>query len=167
MPIENAENEKEENDILTSSTEQRPLFSQDEIEATVKGFLLAWVRGQLSVHFPTAEEYVSTEEEKGETITLKQASEYELRNKEDFSNLIEICSGRKNASPSELMEATTRLFRFILWWRQGERITGAFLEYSIEERMHDIEQKLEATNEVVRQFVKWFRGGTSRDEALP
>lgn len=144
----------------------KPLFSKEEVESTVKGFLLAWMRGEIVIHFPTANEYVTGGEERGEKITAQEARARETQNKTIVTGLIEVCSGRKTASPVELEQATTSLFRYIMWWRQGERIEGKFLEYSIEQKMSELERKLEATNRIVIEFIKWYRGSTS-GEGMP
>lgn len=150
----------------SSLDEAKPLFSQDEVENTVKGFLLAWMRGELTVHFPTSDDIHSLSVAQGKPITLQEAKAKEHENKKEFTNLIEVCSGRTPASPAELEKATTSLFRYIMWWRQGERIEGKFLEYSIEEKMNELERKLEATNRIVIEFIKWYRGSTS-GESVP
>lgn len=144
----------------------KPLFSGREVESTVKGFLLAWMRGDIVINFPEAKEYVDAAEVDGEKITVKEARERATENKTTFTELIEVCSGRKKASPTELVQATTSLFRYIMWWRQGQRVEGKFLQYSIEQKIDELEHKLEATNRLVIQFIKWYRGSTS-GEGVP
>lgn len=145
----------------------KPLFSKEEVESTVKGFLLAWMRGEIVIDFPYAAEYIKFYEEvQGKKITEAQAKKEENENKTAFTNLIEVCSGRRLASPAELEQATTSLFRYIMWWRQGKRIKGKFLEYSIEQKIDELEHRLEATNRLVIEFIKWYRGSTS-GEGLP
>jgi hypothetical protein len=157
-----------ENDEASPPTsETKLLFSQEEIESMAKGFILAWVRGQIVIQFPTGEEmYAQSKETFGRQISKNEAVDWEIKNKDNFNDLIEICSGRRPASPDELTTATNALFRKILDWREGERIKGSFLEYSFEERMAELERKLEATNRIVVEFIKWYRGSTS-GESVP
>jgi hypothetical protein len=104
----------------------KSIFSQDEILSIIKGFILAWLQGNVSIRFPTAEEIVSMNKETGVETDIAEARQQEFAGKNVFTELILICSGIEPSTPDEQEEAYMNLFNRILAYRVGQRIEGKF-----------------------------------------
>jgi hypothetical protein len=102
------------------------IFSQEEILSIIKGFILAWLQGNVSIRFPTAEEIVSMNKETGVETGIDEARQQEFAGKNVFTELILICSGIEPSSLDEQEEAYMNLFNRILAYRVGQRIEGTF-----------------------------------------
>lgn len=147
---------------IEQKQETRTIFSREEIESTVKGFVLAYIRGRIKIVFPTSEDFEIIKKRSGEKSDFKDSFNTELKGKEWFLQLIEIISGIKPSSPDQLEVVKNEVFKLILIFRSGQRIDGLFFDYSLEEKMKDLEKKLDATNDVIVQLVKWFRGSANK-----
>ena len=54
----------------------------------------------------------------------------------------------------------------ILAWRSSNRIDGTFMNYEIEQKIDDLEQKLDATNNLVVELVNWLTEEASGNDGL-
>ena len=102
------------------------IFSHEEILSIIKGFILAWLQGNVGIRFPTAEEIVSMNKESGIETDINEARQQEFAGKNVFTELILICSGIEPSTPDEQEEAYLNLFNRILAYRVGQRIEGKF-----------------------------------------
>jgi len=135
----------------------RPLFSQEEIKDIIKGFVLAWLGGHITIKFPSAEELLARSKLENRKLDYKQATDEELAGKLDTIELISICAGAKPATHEEQQKATGDLFHRILLLRSADRIKGNFVKYSTEERLTRLEEGLKVTNDLVKQLVELHR----------
>lgn len=134
----------------------RTIFSEEEIRSTVKAFTLAYLRGQIKIDFDTVTDIQEEGKLIGKKISYEDARKEEVKDKKEFVEHLDIITGTTKATPEELDRAVKDMFSIILAMRAGERIKGTFLEFDIERKIDDIEQKLTATNSVVEQLVKWL-----------
>jgi hypothetical protein len=145
-------------------------FSRKEVESIVKGFFMAWERGDIEVIWPLAEDLHKTSQylPHGREITVKQAVKLEIDNKQEFLELIRIFTRSRAATPREVRWATYSLFNWITTWRAADRIKdnkgnqGRFLEYGIEDKMRDLERKLDVTEQLVRQLIEEVKTGKKK-----
>jgi hypothetical protein len=147
---------KEVNQVILSSTEKqipRSILSEEEIEATVKAFLLALLRGQIKINFSTAVMTQYTEQQGGNTIDYNEAAIKQAKYKRDFNELLEICAGIQPSSSEELKSAMNKMFRQILFLRTNKRIESTFPEYEMEGRMNELEKKFEIINKVIQRLI--------------
>lgn len=147
---------KEVNQVILSSTEKqipRSILSEEEIEATVKAFLLALLRGQIKINFSTAVMTQYTEQQGGNTIDYNEAAIKQAKYKRDFNELLEICAGIQPSSSEELKSAMNKMFRQILFLRTNKRIESTFPEYEMEGRMNELEKKFEIINKVMQRLI--------------
>ena len=152
-------------------TAAKPRFSRKEIDGIVKGFFMAWERGDIELIWPLANDLqkISPYLAQGREITFKEAVKLELDNKTEFLELIKIYTGSRAATPKEIRWATYTLFNFITTWRAADRIMdnkgkqGRFLQYGIEDKMRDLERKLDLNEQLLRQLIEQVKlGKTSR-----
>lgn len=129
------------------------IFSEDEIRQTVKRFVLAWLRGEITIHFPSAEEFFTRSTLMKQKTDFRQASESEILCKGTFIEQVSICVGNKKATSEEREEAIDWLFKTILSLRSAERVEGRFTEFDIEERFLRIEERIKALNTMVQELI--------------
>ncbi len=134
----------------------RTVFSQEELRSVIKGFILAYLRGSITINHPTAEAIIEFRKDSGTPITLAQATKEEMDSKVRFRLLMGVVTGATSSTQEELVKATDELFQLILSMRNGRRIVGEFMEFRFEERIEDIERKLDATNNLVQQLIDWL-----------
>lgn len=131
----------------------RAIFSEAEIRDTIKGFISGWLKGNVKINFPNAQELYQRSQFEKRKISFEEATQKELSGKNFFKDLINICTGVKPASPEGLQEANDELFDYILSYREGDRIEGEIVEYSIQERLSKLEEGLKVTNDLVQELV--------------
>ena len=149
--------EKADKKETTETPESRSIFSEEEVRDTIKGFLLAWLRGEVKIKFPLAPEFQNTCAKRGKPIDYDEAVQSEVAVKNEFTKLISICSGAKQSTAEEQQGAITALFEDILTYRSSSRIEGNFFEYSLEKKLERLEQGLRVTNDLVEQLVALHR----------
>lgn len=135
---------------------RKTVLSQEEIRGIIKAFILAYVRGSIKISHPNAQTILNKTKLEGEPVDFKTAHKQEMGGKNMFRQLIGVVSGSKPSTEAELAGATERLFQVILSLRNGGRIAGEFMEFKFEEKMSELERKLEATNNLVEQLVNWL-----------
>lgn len=128
------------------------VFSDDEVRTTVKEFILAWLRGEITINFPTAREFGTFsyqmigylgQEAKGKEIDIKMK----------FIELVSICLGIEEATSEQYNVAIKHIFNTMLALRVGNRIKGTFAEFDIEKRFQILETQVKATNILVRELA--------------
>jgi len=143
------------------------IFTDEEIRSTVKAFVLAYLRGTISVVFPTAQEYLDEHNRGGKKYTYDEAVAQEMTSKITIVQNIDIVSGTTKSTEKKLEEATKELFTQILFLRAGHRIEGNFMEFDFEKKLDNLELKLNATNQVVSELVKWLTDEAKGNQKLP
>jgi hypothetical protein len=132
------------------------IFSDEEVRNTVKGFISAYVKGTITVNFANSESIKDVRKAKGEDIDDNRALNIEIDAKKDFVRQIQIITGRLSCTQTEFESAVNRIFAYLLVWRSSNRIVGTFMNYEMERKIEDIEQKLDATNNLVVELVNWL-----------
>ncbi|WP_299293118.1 hypothetical protein [Nitrosopumilus sp.] len=135
---------------------KKPIFTEDEIENTVKAFILAYIHNKIKITFPTSDDYKEIAKTEGNKINNKEAQDLEFNAKESFINFVQICSGNLDATDEERKDAVTELFDILLRARSSKRISGSFDDYELKRKMEELEDKLEATNNVLTELVNWL-----------
>lgn len=168
MENENKNNnkDKEVERVSTEETSQPlkgQLFTNEEIQNTVKSFVLSWIRGEVKIDFPLATELFERAKIEKPEISFKEASAKEVKGKIEFMNLISIIAGEKPSTPQELELAIFALFKKILGFRCGERILGTFgKKDDIEKRLTDLEEQSISMNDSIQQLIIWYRSFLER-----
>lgn len=128
------------------------IFSDAEIRDTVRQFILAWVRGKVTINFPTASEFGTFsyhmigylgQEAKGKEIDIKMK----------FIDLVSICLGIEEATSEQYNVAIKNMLITMLAFRVGNRINGTFAEFDIEKRFQILETQVKATNILVKEMA--------------
>jgi len=138
------------------SEELRTIFTEEEIRNTVKAFTLGFFRGTLVIHYNNVQDIIQIEKEKGNKISYEEAETKELDGKSVMMENLKIVSGSIESTNNELNSAIKTIFNSIINLRVGHRISGTFLEFDVEKRIDQMEEKISATNKVVEEFVNWF-----------
>ena len=138
------------------SEELRNIFTEEEIRNTVKAFTLAFYRGTIDIRFDTVNDIITLEKNKGKEISYEKALAKEIKIKSSVTTNLKIISGSVESTGEELDLAIKGIFNTILYLRAGHRIKGTFLEFDVEKRIDQMEEKISATNKVVKEFVTWF-----------
>jgi tetrahydromethanopterin S-methyltransferase subunit G len=135
----------------------RTLFSYEEVETIVKDFVVAWVEKRVEIDFVSFKEVQTINKAIGKELSVKEALDESEGGKAKFEKAIAICAGETSATPAEYTAAVYSLFHGILQYRMGRRISGEYSGASAQERLDELEKKLNATNHLVEQLVRWLR----------
>jgi hypothetical protein len=156
-------NQEQNNDAKPSLEKSQSVFTKGEIRDTVKGFILAWLRGDVSIHFPRADEIQSISKKGKEHLEYKDAFEREMQGKLSFIDFISIIAERKPATVQEQEVAMSNLFDRILAYRCGDRIEGKFEKHiDIDERLSKLEEQFDVMNDLLQELVIWYRSQMKR-----
>ena len=142
------------------------IFSDEEVRNTVKGFISAYVKGTITVSFADFKVIRRVKKTTGESIGEEEAKNLELGAKQDFVHQIQIITGRLPSTKIEFEHAINHIFAYLLAWRSSNRIAGTFMNYEIEQKIDDIEQKLVATNNLVVELVNWLTEEAKGNDGL-
>jgi len=138
------------------SEELRTIFNDEEIRSTVKAFTLAFFRGTIKIQFNDAQTIIAFEKKKGKEISYTDAVKEEVEQKFGVIKDLEIISGSTESTNAKLDSTINNIFNLILGLRAGDRIKGTFLEFDIEKRMDQMDERISATNKIVEEFVTWY-----------
>ena len=158
MSEKNDEKKEEQIESSNSNIKENPitLFSKKEIDETVKRFVLAYIHGQITIDFPSAVEIKERSLWLGTNISKEEALDQERKYSSEFQNQINIIVGITPASTDQSNVAINKMFGSIILLRNAKRIEGNFMESKLEERLNDLKRKLDTTNNVIEQLVKWL-----------
>jgi len=138
---------KEENTDKTAV-----LFSQEDIKRFVTEFVSSWIRGDITIRFPTAAE-LSKKNPLAVAFPTDPSVKEELKIKEHYINLLSICVGIKAATLEEQEKAITDVFKILLMFRSANRIEGKIISNDLEKRVVALEEKIQITNKLVEQIT--------------
>lgn len=156
---ENNNKPQDSTDTTESASDVKAsLFTKEEIRATTKAFALAWIKGDVTINFPTADVIMAMEKQKGNRIDFRMALSQEISNKQMFSDTISILTGVNPSTPQEQEEAISTMFFRILALRCGGRIKGDFgKKEDYDARLSKIEEEIIAMNGTIEELVIFYR----------
>jgi len=128
------------------------LFSQKDVKQFVTEFVSSWIRGDITIHFPTAAE-LSKKNPLAIAFPTDPSVNEELKIKEHYVDLLAICAGTKPTSPKDQEKAITDVFRILLMFRSANRIEGKIISNDLEKRVVDLEKKTQSTSKLVEQIT--------------
>jgi hypothetical protein len=129
-----------------------PLFTQKDIRRFVSEFVASWIRGDITLHFPTAAE-LSKKTPLAIAFPTDPSVNQELKIKEHYVDLLSICAGTKPASAEEQEKAITDVFKMLLMFRSANRIEGKIISNDLEKRVEKLEKTAESTEKLVEQIT--------------
>jgi hypothetical protein len=143
---------------INSNEIQPSIFLKEEIVATVRSFVLAWLKNDIKIHFPTADGIRLRAKEEGERIDAIEANRREADGKIAFLNKIVLLSGTVPATKEQQDHTITELFKDILCYRCGNRIEGTFgKKDELDARLSRVEEQLGSMNNTIQQLIIWYR----------
>jgi hypothetical protein len=158
------ENKKNNEVTETQNTPQTPIsqtqtiLSKEEIHSVVRDFVLAYIKGDATINFPSVDEYMKSSEKEGQKLDFKTARQKELAVNAQFANLVSIVAGNKPSTTQELEHSVSELFYLILLGRTTDRIKGTFGQRdNLESRLCRLEEEIVAMNEQIQQLIIWYR----------
>jgi hypothetical protein len=130
--------DKKEDEKVTTERPMR-LFSQKEVNAIVREFIRAYIRGDIKVNLPMVMITPST------PLAGMPAEEYTRvmnasQKRQSLKDLIAICTGINKVTSEAYRQAINALFELIVTMRMNNELDGTFLEYDIESRFKMLEQ---------------------------
>ena len=140
---------------LQKTKEASPLFSQQEVRRFVTEFVASWVRGDITIRFPTAAE-LAKKTPLAIAFPVDPSVNAELKIKEHYIDLLSICAGTKAATVEEQEKAITETFRMLMMFRSANRIEGRIISNDLEKRIEELEKTLKATSKLVEQITEFL-----------
>ncbi len=128
------------------------LFSEKEIRRFVTEFVSSWIRGDITIRFPTAAE-LAKKTPLAIAFPTDPSVNAELKIKEHYIDLMSICAGTKPATAEEQEKAISETFRMLLMFRSANRIEGKIISNDIEKRVGELEKTMKSTGKLVEQIT--------------
>jgi uncharacterized protein YicC (UPF0701 family) len=140
---------------IQEDQEADTLFSQKDIRKVVMEFVSAWIRGDITIRFPTAAE-LSKKTPLSIAFPVDPSVNAELKIKEYYVDLLSVCAGTKQATASEREKAITEVFRMLLMFRSANRIEGKILSSDMEKRVAQLEKTVQSNSKHVEQITAFL-----------
>jgi hypothetical protein len=137
---------------IRKKQEPAALFSQKDIKKFVTEFVSSWIRGDITIRFPTAAE-LSKKTPLSIAFPVDPSVNAELKIKEYYVDLLSICAGTKQATVEEQEKAITEVFRMLLMFRSANRIEGKIMSSDLEKRVAQLEKTAQSTIKRVEQIT--------------
>jgi hypothetical protein len=137
---------------IQKDPESAALFSQEDIRKIVTEFISSWIRGDITIRFPTAAE-LCRKTPLSIAFPVDPSVNAELKIKEHYVDLLSICAGTKPATAKEQEKAITEVFRMLLMFRSANRITGKIMSSDMEKRVEQLEKTVQSTSKLVEQIT--------------
>jgi uncharacterized protein YicC (UPF0701 family) len=131
------------------------LFSRKGIRKFVMEFVSSWIRGEITIRFPTAAE-LSKKTPLSIAFPVDPSVNAELKIKEYYVDLLSICAGTKQATGEEQEKAITEVFRMLLMFRSANRIEGKIMSSDLEKRVAQLEKTAQSTSKRVEQITAFL-----------
>ena len=131
------------------------LFSREDIRKFVMEFVSAWIRGDITIRFPTAAE-LSKKTPLSIVFPVDPSVNAELKIKEYYVDLLCMCVGTKQATAEEREKAITEVFRILLMFRSANRIEGKIMSSDLEKRVDQLEKTGHSTSKLVEQITAFL-----------
>jgi len=140
---------------IQENQEPETLFSQKDIRKFVMEFVSSWIRGDITIRFPTAAE-LSKKTPLSIAFPVDPSVNAELKIKEHYVDLLSICAGTKQATRAEREKAITEVFRMLLMFRSANRIEGKILSSDLEKRVEQLEKMVQSNSKLVEQITAFL-----------
>ena len=140
---------------IRKKQEPAVLFSQKDIRKFVMEFVSSWIRGDITIRFPTAAE-LSKKTLLSIAFPVDPSVNAELKIKEYYVDLLSICAGTKQATGEEQEKAITEVFRMLLMFRSANRIEGKIMSSDLEKRVAQLEKTAQSTSKLVEQITAFL-----------
>jgi hypothetical protein len=131
------------------------LFSQENIRKIVTEFVAAWIRGDITIRFPTAAE-LSKKTPLSIAFPVDPSVNAELKIKEHYVDLLSICAGTKQATAKEQEQAVAEVFRMLLMFRSANRIEGKIFSSDMEKRVEQLEKTAQSNSKLIEQITTFL-----------
>ena len=142
---------------IRKKQEPAVLFSQKDIRKFVMEFVSSWIRGDITIRFPTAAELSKkTPLSIAFPFPVDPSVNAELKIKEYYVDLLSICAGTKQATGEEQEKAITEIFRMLLMFRSANRIEGKIMSSDLEKRIAQLEKTTQSTSKRVEQITAFL-----------
>ncbi len=136
-------------------SESTLLFSQKDVRSFVLAFVSAWIKGDITIRFPTAAE-LSKKTPLAISFPVDPSVNAEVKIKEHYIDLLSICAGTKQATTEEQQKAILEIFRMLLMFRSANRIEGKLLSNDLENRIEKLEKTMKSTIKLVEQITTFL-----------
>ncbi|MCL2172130.1 MAG: hypothetical protein LBH62_03720 [Nitrososphaerota archaeon] len=140
--------------VITSSA-TAALYSEEDVRKIVNEFVTSWIKGDLIIRFPTANE-LGKQNPLSLTLTKDPSVNAELKIKEHYIDLILICAGVKHTSIEEQQKAISEVFKMMLMFRSANRIENQNITKDIEKRFTDLEKTQQNQMKLVEQITAFL-----------
>ena len=140
---------------IRKKQEPAVLFSRKDIRKFVMEFVSSWIRGDITIRFPTAAE-LSKKTLLSIVFPVDPSVNAELKIKEYYVDLLSICAGTKQATGEEQEKAITEIFRMLLMFRSANRIEGKIMSSDLEKRVAQLEKTAQSTSKLVEQITAFL-----------
>lgn len=149
----NNEKESAETDVITNEP-SNSLFTKEGIRDTVRSFVLAWIKGDVVIDFPSVQEIVERASVTKTKVDFNTAREQEIATKRTFVELVSIICRQKPATAQQKEKAISDMFIVLIKSRCGERIKGTFGKQDDHEaRLDRLEEEIVAMNATIEELI--------------
>ena len=133
-------------------SEPTTLFTQEDINRYVREFVASWIRGDIIIRFPTAQE-LAKQTPFSIAFPTDPSVNAELKIKEHYIDLLSIVAGIKPAASGEQEKAVAEVFKMLLMFRSANRIEGKIISDDLQKRLNDLEKTVKAQSKLVDQIT--------------
>jgi hypothetical protein len=128
------------------------LFAPQDIHKFVTEFVASWIRGDITIHFPTAAE-LAKQTPLSIAFPTDPSVNAELKIKEHYVDLLSVIAGIKPSSASEQEKAISEVFKMLLMFRSANRIQGKIISNDLEKRIEELEKTSQNQVKLVEQIT--------------
>ncbi len=128
------------------------LYSDKDVRQMVSEFVTSWIRGDIIIRFPTANE-LAKKTPLSIAFPTDPSVNAELKIKEHYVDLLSVCAGIKHASANEQNQAISEVFKMLLMFRSANRIEGKIISNNIEKRVEELEKTVKNQSKLVDQIT--------------
>ena len=142
------------------------LLNPDEVRRFVQEFVSSWIRGDLTIRFPTAHE-LSKKTPLSIAFPVDPSVNAELKIKEHYIDLLTTIAGIKKASAEEQQQAIADVFKMLLMFRTANRIEGKIISNDLEKRIIELEKTIEDQRKLIEQITGFLFKPKKRKKKKP
>ena len=135
-----------------TKTEPTQLFDREEVRRYVKEFVDSWIRGDITIRFPTAAE-LAKQTPLSIAFPTDPSVNQELKIKEHYIDQMTIITGIKPAPQDEQEKAVDEVFKMLLMFRSANRVEGKIFTNDLQKRLEDLEKTAKAQGKLVDQIT--------------
>ncbi|HLN89353.1 MAG TPA: hypothetical protein VK253_04745 [Candidatus Binatia bacterium] len=131
------------------------LYSENDIRRFVSEFVSSWIRGDITIRFPTAAE-LAKKTPLSIAFPTDPSVNAELKIKEHYVDLLSVIAGTKPSSFEEQKMAIDEVFKMLLMFRSANRIEGKIISNDLEKRIQDLEKTATSQAKLVAQITAFL-----------